>query len=102
MLVRHPWLTPLMQPPSIAEEDEDEASPSAIPHISIPKEDIFGIGNGATTADREFAAWVLQAMGRRRLGKMGGSAKPALHQVALDVVSSPAVEKSAIAAGGDA
>ncbi|MCJ1248206.1 hypothetical protein MMC30_005423 [Trapelia coarctata] len=110
MLVRHSWLAPLMQPPSIAEEDEDESentpTSSDTPQISLstdPKvEDLLAIGSGATTADREVAAWVLSAMERRRLGKMGGSAKPALHQVALDAVPSPAVEKSgmAIAAGG--
>lgn len=117
MLVRHPWLAPLLQPPSIAEEDEEEttptqsstfspiataSSPETFPSIAIPG-GIPGIGaGGATTADKEVAAWVLAAMERRRLGKMGGSAKPALHQVALDAVPSSAVEKSAIAAGGDA
>jgi len=118
MLIRHPWLAPLLQPPSIAEEDEEETTPTqastfspistastTVPTTSTPiitADDIPGIGSGATTADKEVAAWALAAMERRRLGKMGGSAKPALHQVALDAVPSPAVEKSAIAAGGDA
>ena len=117
MLVRHPWLAPLLKPPTISEEDEEENTPtdSTIPTISTEDtsaadffpdptlSDVTGIGAGAnanvTTADKEVATWALDAMERRRLGKMGGSAKPALHQVKLDTVPSPGLERGGIVKG---
>ena len=63
--------------------------------------------NGAPTADKEVAAWVIDAMERRRDGTMGRKEKPPLHAVALDAVPSPKGESPGgagppcIAAGGD-
>ena len=77
-LLRHPWLSPLMQPPTINEDAEspssdESAAPSAQPS---PNE----------TADSEVAAWVSGALERRQHGTKGLPEKPALHAVALDAV----------------
>lgn len=77
MLLRHPWLAPLLKPPTISEEDEDVTSNSDMETVS------------SVTADKEVAEWVGEAMERRRNGKMGNKTKPALHAVPLDVVPSP-------------
>lgn len=67
MLLQHGWLAPLSKPPAISEDEET--------------------ADTTTTADAEVAEWVVAAMERRRTGRMGGSAKPALHAVSLDSVS---------------
>jgi mitogen-activated protein kinase kinase len=98
MLIRHPWLAPLLKPPTISEEDEEDES-AATPGVA----ETINIGVGVvSTADKEVAAWVVEAMEKRRLGKMGQGVKPALHQVSLDAVGSPTLEKEAnIAAGSE-
>ncbi|KAL8694952.1 MAG: hypothetical protein Q9218_000523 [Villophora microphyllina] len=81
MLLRHPWLTPLLKPPTISEEDEDAAAAEGDPigdNLSDP-----------TVLDREIANWVKNAMERRRNGTMGKKSKPALHAAPLDAVPSP-------------
>lgn len=80
-LIRHAWLSPLMKPPTISEDEEAEkiaeaggdASTSA---VAVPD-----------TADEEVAAWAIAALERKRAGKMGESAKPALHAAPLDAVA---------------
>lgn len=98
MLTRHPWLSPLLKPPTISEDDEEEDAIGGSDTAAV-----IGIGGGATTADKEVAAWVADAMEKRRLGKMGKSKAPALHAAPLDAVSSPSKEadKADITAGGD-
>lgn len=79
-LLRHGWLAPLMQPPTIAEDEEAEkaaeAGGNAAADIEIEPE----------TADKEVSEWVVNAIERKRAGKMAVSEKPALHAAPLDAV----------------
>ena len=88
MLLRHPWLAPLLKPPTISEEDEDEEEndPDEPQNYTSPDPSIF---------DKEVADWVVDAMERRRSGRMGNKAKPALHAAPLDAVPSPTPESAA-------
>ena len=82
MLLRHPWLAPLLKPPTISEEDEDAVEEA-------------GAGEqvtGPAVLDKEVADWVKTAMERRRSGKMGKKTKPALHAAPLDAVPSPSAD----------
>ncbi|KAL8927296.1 MAG: hypothetical protein Q9208_002473 [Pyrenodesmia sp. 3 TL-2023] len=81
MLLRHPWLTPLLKPPTITEEDEDAAAADDAPSSDSPSD--------PTVLDQEVADWVKGAMERRRNGTMGKKSKPALHAAPLDAVPSP-------------
>ncbi|KAJ5879893.1 hypothetical protein N7455_003358 [Penicillium solitum] len=77
MLLRHPWLAPLMQPPT--ESGGDSAPP--------PEEPSSGdAASSAITADEEVAEWVKTQMKRKEDGLLHISEKPALHAVALDQV----------------
>jgi mitogen-activated protein kinase kinase len=86
MLLSHGWLASLSKPATISEEDELE-------------EELEGLGLEGDTSkpnsyDREVAEWVMAAIEKKRSGKMGEAAKPALHAAPLDSVSpaaSPAV-----------
>lgn len=81
MLLQHAWLAPMLKPPTITEEDEDDLAAD----VSVPD---------AATADKEVADWVHAAIERRRNGTMGKKTKPALHTAPLDTtVGSPAVEQ---------
>lgn len=77
-LLQHPWLAPLLKPPTISEEDEDLVDEEAAQEAVAP---------GAF--DREVAQWVSSAMERKRNGTMGKKAKPALHAAPLNAVPSP-------------
>ena len=89
MLLQHAWLAPLIKPPTISEEDEEAAEAGEVTST------LEGID--PTTADKEVAAWVIQAIERRRSGAMGKKVQPALHAAPLDAVTSPVVEtKTAI------
>jgi len=81
MLLRHGWLAPLMQPPTITEDEEAEkaAEAGADNSCELPPD----------TADREVSEWVAAALERKRSGKMVMAEKPALHTVALDAVPRP-------------
>ncbi|KAL9129487.1 MAG: hypothetical protein Q9217_002083 [Psora testacea] len=79
MLLRHPWLAPLLKPPTITEEDEDGGQEDA-------QEEAVSAG----LLDKEISQWVIDALERKRKGTMGKKAKPALHAAPLDAVSSPA------------
>ncbi len=81
MLLRHAWISPLMKPPSISEEEEEYEGCSAGPDFENPE-----------TADKEVSKWVLEAMERRRGGTMGKQEKPALHTAPLNVMTSPSTE----------
>ncbi|PGH02785.1 STE/STE7 protein kinase [Helicocarpus griseus UAMH5409] len=82
MLLRHPWLSSLMQPPedtSVAETDGSDPSKLA---SSLHE-----------TEDEEVAAWVVDALDRHARGVMANQKRPALHAVALDAVpGSPLLE----------
>ncbi|KAL4893706.1 kinase-like domain-containing protein [Aspergillus ambiguus] len=67
MLLRHPWLAPLMQPPT---SDGDESGADA----------------ASVTEDPEVAEWVKEMLNRRAKGLLHDADKPALHAVALDAV----------------
>ena len=88
MLLRHPWLAPLLKPPTISEEDEETAEEA----------DAEEKGTGPAVLDKEVADWVVNAMERRRSGKMGKKAKPALHAAPLDAVPSPSPSAEAVGA----
>ena len=77
-LLQHPWLAPLLKPPTISEEDEDLADEEIAHEAAAP---------GAF--DKEVALWVSGAMERKRNGTMGRKATPALHAAPLDAVPSP-------------
>lgn len=76
MLLRHPWLAPLMQPPTESGED-------------APPEDSDSGDSAASaiTADKEVAEWVKRQIKLREEGSLHPSEKPALHAVALDKVA---------------
>lgn len=78
MLLRHPWLAPLTKPATITEEDENTTEDPANGEAVAP-----GIH------DPEVSQWVIGALERKRLGRMGMRAKPALHAAPLDAVPSP-------------
>lgn len=73
MLLQHGWLAPLSKPAVITEEDEDEDAEIAV--------------QSSGTEDEEVAAWLKNAMERKKNGLMGKSAKPALHAAPLDTLS---------------
>jgi len=78
MLIRHGWLSPLLKPPTINEDEEAEAAAEA--------------GHDTTaeplpeTADKEVADWAKAAIERKLSGKVAKSDKPALHAAPLDAV----------------
>jgi mitogen-activated protein kinase kinase len=122
MLLQHAWLAPLAKPDIIAEEDEEEQEITVVvTDSSDPTPDTSGSSNEITpddtetvslvveenigstplklqpdVVDREVAEWVLEAIERRKSGKMGHSAAPALHKAPLDVVSTPEAAKAPV------
>ncbi|KAJ5126741.1 MAP kinase kinase PBS2 [Penicillium atrosanguineum] len=82
MLLRHPWLAPLMQPPT---EAEDQEAPQ-------PSENAAGgISSSYMTEDKEVAEWVHKQLKLRESGHLQSADKPALHAVALDKVATSPV-----------
>ncbi|GLB08735.1 hypothetical protein AtubIFM57258_004640 [Aspergillus tubingensis] len=73
MLLRHPWLSSLMQPPTNTDADDT-------PNGSTKE------GGSNVTEDEEVAAWVKEQLDRRQRGLIQDASKPALHAVALDAV----------------
>ena len=72
-----------MKPPTITEEEEPSTTVTSDAE-PLPE-----------TADKEVGDWVKDALERRAAGRMGKSAKPALHAAPLDAVpGSPLMEKS--------
>lgn len=82
MLLKHPWLSPLTKPQTIAEEPEDA-------------EDLDGVADAvgslnldSTTDDAEVAQWVNRVLRGETQGLQDGSSlRPALHTAPLDTVS---------------
>ena len=122
MLLRHPWLDELMKPPTISEDAEAEAEAEAAaagivaavpnPTPPVPPEaatesithalETLQVSSGAPgfvdTADSEVGDWVKAALEKKRLGKVKGAAKPALHAAPLDAVPSPNPEAKTVLA----
>lgn len=93
MLLRHPWLAPLMKPPTISEDEEAEAAAEA--GAETPASG--GTDSHSETADKEVADWVRSAIERKLSGKMGKSDKPALHAAPLDAVpGSPLLDRQGL------
>ncbi|KAJ5309274.1 hypothetical protein N7508_004653 [Penicillium antarcticum] len=78
MLLRHPWLAPLMQPPT---ESADEQDLSDTPDSGSGEN-----GSSSMTEDKEVAEWVNKQIKLREEGLLRVTEKPALHAVALDQV----------------
>lgn len=76
LLLQHGWLAGLSKPAVISEEDEDEENAEATSDLGT-----------SGTEDPEVAAWVINAIDRKKKGLMGEAAKPALHAAPLDSVS---------------
>ena len=106
MLLQHPWLAPLLKPPTISEEDEDVSLSSGSNSAGgldgdMPKMSLNG--NALAPFDSEVAEWVKEALEKRKKGTLGkGAPKPALHAAPLDAVSSPSQKdtKELEASGG--
>ncbi|KAJ9612949.1 MAP kinase kinase Wis1 [Cladophialophora chaetospira] len=81
LLLRHAWLAPLLKPPTISEDDENEEA-AAEAGISSA----FINGSAPDTADREVANWVKGALEKKAAGKLASHKKPALHEAPLDAV----------------
>lgn len=71
MLLRHPWLVPLLKPPIISEENELSADEFV---------------DTTEPVDKEVAAWVRQAIENRQNDKLGKKLTPALHTAPLNVL----------------
>jgi mitogen-activated protein kinase kinase len=96
MLLRHAWLAPLLKPPTISEDDEDEEAAEA--GISSA----FTNGSVPDTADKEVAAWVKGALEKKAAGKLASHKKPALHEAPLDAVpGSPLLSQDDMGGLGD-
>lgn len=80
MLIRHAWLSPLMKPPTISEDEEAEKLAEAGAELDGDLEPL------PLTADKEVADWVKRSLERKKAGKMAISEKPALHAAPLDAV----------------
>jgi len=93
MLLKHPWLKPLVVAPSIIEEEEEEEEEKEDVAASSSPKETKASSLPDDVVDREVAEWVIQAVEKRRLGKLGKSEKPALHAAPLDAMVSPGVEK---------
>ncbi|RMD40777.1 hypothetical protein DV735_g4379, partial [Chaetothyriales sp. CBS 134920] len=97
MLLRHPWLAPLMKPPTISEDEEAEAAAEAGGSAAGSIET-----TPPTTADKEVADWVKAALAKKQQGKLKLAKKPALHEAPLDAVpGSPLLSKDEVAQDED-
>jgi len=107
MLLQHAWLVPLSKPTTITEEDEEIASTpvsesgnssdaEAKSPTSEKSEGDMGKGLKLpdNVVDPDVAEWVLQALEKRRLGKLAKAEKPALHAAPLDAVANPTAERT--------
>ena len=95
MLLAHGWLAPLSKPATISEEDELSEEVSSLNLVAGSHSSGQGI-SGENIYDREVAEWCKHALERKKSGKMGSAAKPALHAAPLDSVS-PAASPAAVA-----
>ncbi|KAF2726341.1 kinase-like protein [Polychaeton citri CBS 116435] len=99
MLLQHAWLAPLLKPDTISEEDEEAAEKAAERGDDIATGSIDVAGDNVF--DKEVSDWVIEALERKRTGKLGTARKPALHAAPLDATAeatSPQVEKGKVVA----
>ncbi len=97
MLLTHPWIKPLTQPQTIAEdaEAEDEAADNSLADAAGSL-DLNGDGVG----DKEVAEWVRRVLDKKANGEVTGplaKERPALHAAPLDQMSpmvSPALDRA--------
>ncbi|KAF2396429.1 kinase-like protein [Trichodelitschia bisporula] len=102
MLLLHPWLTSLAKPSAIVEEDEDEevtpepgseSDENESPALPTADSEAQPITRNPllphNVVDAEVAEWVIEAIEKRRSGRLARSEKPALHAAPLDAVVSP-------------
>lgn len=80
MLLQHPWLAGLSKPATITEADEEEAEAGG------NAAGASNVGNSGTE-DEEVAAWVRNALDRKKKGLLGEAVKPALHAAPMNTVS---------------
>jgi mitogen-activated protein kinase kinase len=93
MLLNHGWLAPLSKPATISEEDE--ALDEDLSALDLDGNSLAGNGSSENMFDKEVSDWVLAAIEKKRNGKMGFAAKPALHAAPLDSMS-PTASPAAI------
>lgn len=95
MLLQHVWLSPMVKPDTIVEEDEEEEAASSTDVTSATDASpIDGYTRGKLpVVDQEVADWVSMSIQKRRAGKLGKSVKPALHAAPLDAVTTPRLEE---------
>lgn len=86
MLLKHPWLAALSKPPTISEQDEDDAVEAGTLE-STGGPDGMAFPSGENSFDGEVADWVKNAIERKKQGLLGSFAKPALHAAPFDSVS---------------
>lgn len=101
MLLQHAWLAPLIKPDTISEEDEEEAENEATQGTSITGADGIAVPT-EPWIDEEVGTWVREQLQKRKEGRLGKHAKPALHAAPLDAATgtpSPKREKSSATAG---
>lgn len=86
MMLRHPWLAPLLKPPSISDEDAElhQADDASVGNDSTEPGDSGSAA--AAVIDKEVAMWARQALENRKNNKLGKKAKPALHAAPLNVL----------------
>lgn len=91
MLLQHAWLAPLGQIDTISEEDEEAAEAAEAAGTSVTPESeervVGGEHDGEFYVDKEVGLWVQDALEKKRLGKLGKHAKPALHAAPLDATT---------------
>lgn len=78
MLLSHPWLSELMKPATIVEEEDEESTAPAKQPCEAFEQLSLGV------SDREISEWVTAAIFRRAsLGKGVAGKAPALHAAPL-------------------
>jgi mitogen-activated protein kinase kinase len=97
MLLQHGWLAPLSKPATISEDDE--TLEEQLESLDLGDGTVVEQTGKPNSFDKEVADWVKDAIERKRSGKIGEAAKPALHAAPLDSVN-PAVSPAGVAAEG--
>lgn len=97
-LLDHPWIADLNKnrTTAILEEEEEEDGTLTSTADPTPKTGPAPVPTStrsdlpANVVDVEVASWVLDAIEKKRKGKLAKNAKPALHAAPLDAIPSPA------------
>lgn len=97
MLLQHAWLAPLDKPATILEEEDaaDDSTDAPTP----AKDDSAAAKTDGDFIDREVGEWVIEALERKRSGKVTARPAPALHAAPLDATATPATVTDGPAAG---